>query len=96
MSGGASIMTRIRVDDFDGWKSMFDRDRPRARESATGYTLYRGLEDANEVFIRVDFASTGDAATAKQRLLESGVLERFSDRSGPTVVEQVDVQERRS
>ena len=88
----ASIMTRIRVDDFERWKSMFDRDQPRARESATGYTVYRGLEDANDVFIRVDFASTDDAITASERLLGSGVLERFADRSGPTVVEQVDAR----
>jgi hypothetical protein len=69
---------------------MFDQDQPRARESALGYTLHRGLEDASEVFIRVDFASSGDAVTAKERLVDSGVLERFSDRSGPTVVEQVE------
>lgn len=88
-----SIVTRIRVDDFDTWKPMFDRDQPRARESATGYSLYRGLDDPNEVFIRVDFACATEAVAARQRLLDSGVLERFPDRSGPTVVEQVVARE---
>jgi hypothetical protein len=88
----ASITARVRVDDFDAWKVMFDRDLPRAREKALGWTLYRGTEDPNEVFIRVDFASVEDATTARDRVLSSGVLERIPDHTGPVVIQQTETR----
>ena len=83
-------MTRIQVGDFDTWKPMFDQDLPGARRSATGYRLFRNREDSNEVFIQVEFDSTQEALAARERLLSSGVLDRFSDRTGPTVVEEAE------
>jgi hypothetical protein len=88
----ASIATRVRVDDFDAWKAMFDQDVPGAREKALGWTLYRGTEDANEVFIRVDFASVEDASEARDKVLASGVLERIPDHTGPVVVQQAEAR----
>ena len=88
------IMTRINVGDFDAWKSSFDKDIPRAREAAMGYRLFRSLQDPGEVFVHVEFASPDDAQTARERLLSSGVLDRFSDTSGPTVVEEVEAVRR--
>ena len=90
----ASIMTRLKVGDFETWKSMFDQDAPRAREAARGFRLYRGVEDPNEVFIQVDFASRDEAAEARERLLASGVLDRFKDKSGPTLVEEAEARNR--
>jgi len=89
----AFIITRLQVGDYDAWKPMFDQDSPRARESARGYRLYRGVGDPNEVFIQVEFASRDEAASARERLLASGVLDRFSDKSGPTVVEEAEARE---
>ncbi len=83
----AFIMTRIDVGDFDAWKPLFDQDVPRARESALGYRLFRSVDNPGEVFVQLEFASTADAEQARARLLASGVLDRFADRSGPTVVE---------
>ena len=88
----ASITARVRVEDFDSWKAMFDQDMPRAREKALGWTLYRGTEDPNEVFIRVDFASVADATTARDRVLASGVLERIPDHTAPVVVQQAEIR----
>ena len=88
------IMTRINVGDFDAWKPSFDKDIPRAREAATGYRLFRSLEDPGEVFVQVEFASADDARIGRDRLLSSGVLDRFSDKSGPTVVEEVETVRR--
>jgi hypothetical protein len=85
------MMTRIDVGDYDAWKQLFDQDVPRAREAARGYRIYRGVENPGEVFIQVEFASLEEARTARERLLESGVLDRFGDRSGPTVVEEAEV-----
>ena len=84
------IITRINVGDFNAWKPSFDKDLPRAREAATGYRLFRNQQDPGEVFVQVEFASSADAQVARDRLRSSGVLERFADVSGPTLVEEVE------
>ena len=90
----ACIMTRIAVGDYDAWKPMFDQDTPGARAEATGYRLFRGVDDPDEVFVQVEFASTAEALAARDRLVASGVLDRFADRSGPTVVEEAEAVRR--
>ncbi|TMC49220.1 MAG: hypothetical protein E6J14_09115 [Chloroflexi bacterium] len=86
----AFILTRIQVGDYSAWKPMFDEDRPGARQSARGYRIFRGIEDPNEVFIQVEFGSSDEAEAARERLITSGVLDRFPDKTGPTVVEEVE------
>ena len=86
----AFILTRIDVGDYDAWKPLFDQDAPGARRTARGHRLFRSTENPNEVFVQVEFDSAADAHAARSRLLASGVLDRFSDRTGPTVVEQVE------
>jgi hypothetical protein len=83
-------MTRIQVGDYDTWKRMFDKDVPGARRSARSLQIYRGLEDPNEVFIQIGFASADEAKMGRDRLIASKVLDRFSDKTGPTVVEEAD------
>ncbi len=84
----AFIITRIHVGDYDAWRPMFDQDRPRAREKATVQRVFRGVDDPNHVFIVLEFASVEDAQEAKERLVRSGVLDRFEDKHGPNVVEE--------
>ncbi|TMD48036.1 MAG: hypothetical protein E6I47_15965 [Chloroflexi bacterium] len=84
----AYIMTRIQVGDFDTWKPMFDQDLPGARRSAKSLRIFRGVEDPNEVFIQIEFASSDEARMARERLIASKVLDRFRDKTGPTVVEE--------
>ena len=86
----AFVLTRIEVGDYDAWKPMFDQDLPGARSAATGYRLFRNRENPNEVFIQVEFDSTDEALAARERLLSSGVLDRFPDKTGPTVVEEAE------
>jgi hypothetical protein len=81
------MMTRIHVGDYDAWKPMFDQDTPGARRSARGYRLFRNADDPGEVFIQIEFESAEEARAARERLLGSGVLDRFADTTGPTVVE---------
>jgi hypothetical protein len=83
----AFIMTRIEVGDYEAWKPMFDLDSPGTRRAATGHRLFRNVDNPNEVFIQVEFDSTEEAQAARERLVASGVLSRFADKSGPTVVE---------
>jgi hypothetical protein len=86
----AFILTRINVGDYDAWKPMFDQDHPGARAASKGWRLFRGVDDPGQVFIQVEFASVDDAKEAREKLLASGVLDRFSDKHGPTVVEEAE------
>jgi hypothetical protein len=82
------VITRIQTGNYDVWRPMFDQDRPRAREKATTQRVLRSVDDPNEVFIYLEFESLDDATEAKGRLLESGVLDRFEDKHGPSVLEE--------
>jgi hypothetical protein len=82
----AYIFTRIQVGDYDVWRPQFDQDRPRAREKATVRRVLRNVEDPNEVFVVLEFESLSDAEEARDRLIASGVLDRFEDRHGPNVL----------
>lgn len=84
------IFTRLDVGDYDSWKPLFDQDGPAARHEATGYRLFRSHENPGEVFVQVEFDSVEKANAARERLLGSGVLDRFTDRTGPTVVEEAE------
>ncbi len=86
----AFIITRIQVGDYATWRPMFDQDMPRAREKAKSQRIFRSMDDPNHVFIQLEFDSEEDAEEARRRLSESGVLDRFDDRHGPTVVVEAD------
>ena len=86
----ATIVTRIQVGDYERWRPMFDQDKPRAREKATGIRVLRSVDDPNEVVIQLEFDSTDDALEARERLQTSGVLDRFEDKTGPLVLEVAD------
>lgn len=88
------IFTRIDVGDYDAWKPMFDQDLPGARRTAASHHLFRNFENSNEVFIQIEFDSAEDALAARERLLSSGVLDRFQNKTGPTVVELAEVVQR--
>jgi hypothetical protein len=83
----AYIVTRIHVGDYERWRPMFDQDKPKAREKATTQWVLRSVDDPNEVVIHLEFGSTADALEARERLLSSGVLDRFDDKTGPLVLE---------
>ena len=85
----AFIITRIQTGDYDTWRPMFDQDKPQAREKAKVQRVFRVADDPNEVFIFLEFESLEDAQEARQRLLDSGVLDRFDDKQGPNLVEEV-------
>jgi hypothetical protein len=90
----AYILTRINVGDYDTWKQVFDKDEPGVRASSNGWQVFRSVENPNEVYIKVEFSSTEDAKAGREKLLASGVLDRFDDKSGPTVVEEAEAVSR--
>ena len=84
----AFVVTRIQTGDYESWRPLFDQDRPRAREKATAQRVFRSLDDPNHVFVFLEFSSVEDANEARERLLASGVLDRFEDIHGPNVVQE--------
>jgi hypothetical protein len=88
----ASMLLHLEVDDYDSWKPMFDSDPAGRKQSATGHTISRSVDDPNAIFIRADFPSVDEAKTFRQRLIDSGALERpgVNVKIQPTVVEQAE------
>jgi hypothetical protein len=86
----AFIVTRIDVGNYDVWKTMFDKDEPGARSAAKGHRILRSVENPSEVFIVIEFPSADDAEAGRERLLASGVLDRFADKDIPKVVEEAE------
>jgi hypothetical protein len=86
----AFIITRIQTGDYDRWRPMFDQDQPGAREKAQTERVLRSVEEPNEVFIYLEYASLEDANEARGRLVASRVLDRFDDKHGPTVLVDAD------
>jgi hypothetical protein len=84
----AFFLTRLNVGDYDAWKPAFDQDLPRAREAAKGHRIFRNIEEPDEVYILVEFASQDDAEEGRKRLLVSEVLDRFADKDLPKIVEE--------
>jgi hypothetical protein len=84
----AFIITRIQTGDYDGWRPMFDQDRPQAREKATSERVFRSVDDPNQVFVFLEFDSVDDANEARRRVVDSGVLDRFDDTHGPNVLQE--------
>ena len=48
------------------------------------------MDDPGEIVVLVEFASSDEAKAGRERLLASGILDRFPDKSGPSVVEEAE------
>jgi hypothetical protein len=84
------MLLNIEVDDYDTWKPMFDEDPAGRRQSgATSHMISRAADNPNDVFIRLEFPSVDQAKAFRQRLLDSGALDRAGTKvkDGPVVVE---------
>lgn len=86
----AYFLTRLNVGDYDAWKPNFDDDGPRARESSKGHRIFRNVDNPAEVYILVEFATVAAAQVGRERLLASGVLDRFADKSPLVIVEEAE------
>jgi len=86
----AMMLLNMEVDDYDAWKPMFDSDPADRRHSgATNYMISRAVDNPNDVFIRLEFPSVDQAKAFREKLLDSGALDRPGTKvkDGPVVVE---------
>ena len=86
------MLTRINVGDYERWKPMFDQDAPQAREKAKGYRIFRAVDNPSEVTLLIEFESPEDAREGRERLLASGVLDRFSDKDLPKLIDEAEAR----
>jgi hypothetical protein len=86
----AFMVHHLKVDDFDAFKKLFDGDPVGRKQTATGHVMLRGVDDPNDVFTRVEFASVEDAKSFRDRLIASGALNNTTVLTPPTVVELVE------
>jgi len=84
----AFILGRFGVDDYETWKQMFDSDPAGRKEAAQGHRIYRSTENPGDVFVAVEFPSSDEAKTFRERLLASGALANVTVKTEPTVVEE--------
>ena len=86
----AYMLMNFEVDDYEEWKGLFDSDPIDRTQVAKGHMIFRAVDNPKEVFLGVEYPSVEDAQKFRERLMESGVLDRFKPKNGPTVVEVAD------
>ena len=76
--------------DFDAFKERFDSDPLGRKQVAKGYTMFRGVDNPNEIFLRVEFDSVEDARSFGEKVRGSDVFRGMTLKVPPTVTEMVD------
>ena len=86
----AFILFSFDTDNFDAWKELFDSDPVGRKAVAKGHVILRSADNPNQIFLRTEYPTVDDAKTFRDRLVESGVLDRFPPAFPPTVAELVE------
>lgn len=76
--------------DFETWKQGFDADPLGRKQAAKGHTLFRGIENPNEIFLRLEFDSVEEAKAFQDKVRGSDVLQNVTVKVPPTAVELID------
>ena len=85
----AFFLTRLNVGDYDAWKPAFDRTAPAPAFREGPPHLPQRRQSRRGLHPRR--VRLGDDATeARARLLASGILNRFPDKTEPVVVEEAE------
>ena len=77
------LIVQHAVRDYDDWKPVFDAgETVRTRHRCSGHEIYRGVDDANDLTIMLEFPSreAGKALLAdpelRQHMGEGGVVSK--------------------
>ena len=76
--------------DYGEWKPAFDADPAGRAQVAKGYTISRGVDNPNDVFVRAEFETVEEAKAFREKLIGTGAPSKFTMKMPPTVVEVVD------
>jgi hypothetical protein len=85
-----AFLVGVLEGDFDAFKQQFDSDPLGRQQVAKGHTMLRGVENPNEIFVRIEFDSADDARTFQDKVRNSDVLQNVTVKVPPTVAEMAD------
>ena len=76
--------------DFDAWKEMFLSDPLGRAQVAKGHTVLRGVDNPDQIFVRIEFDSAEGAKAFAEKVRGSNVLGNVNVKIPPTVAELAD------
>jgi hypothetical protein len=85
-----AFLVGVFEGDFDAFKRQFDQDPLGRKQAAKGHTLLRGVDNPNEVFVRIEFATAEQATSFAEKVRNSTVLQNMNVRLPPTATELAD------
>jgi hypothetical protein len=85
-----AFITGVLEGDFDAFKQQFDSDPLGRKQVAKGHTMLRGVDNPNEIFLRIEFDSVEDAKSFAEKVRASNVLQNVTVKVAPTVTEMAD------
>ena len=85
-----AFLVGVFEGDIDAWTQQFLSDPLGRKQVAKGHTLLRGVDNPNQVFVRVEFDSAEEARAFQEKVRGSAVLENVIVTIPPTVAEMVD------
>lgn len=85
-----AFLVGVFEGDFDAWKAQFDADPLSRKQVAKGHTVMRGVDNPNEIFVRIEFGSADAAKAFAEKVRASDVLQNVTVKVPPTATEIVD------
>jgi hypothetical protein len=85
-----AFLVGVFEGDYETWKQGFDSDPLGRKQAAKGHTLLRGIENPNEIFVRIEFDSAEEARAFQDKVRGSDVLQNVTVKVPPTAVELAD------
>jgi hypothetical protein len=85
-----AFLVGVFEGDFDAWKQQFDSDPLGRKQVAKGHSMLRGVDNPNQIFVRVEFDSVDDARSFQEKVRSSDVLQNVTVTFPPTVAETAD------
>jgi hypothetical protein len=85
-----AFLVGVFEGDYDSWKRQFDSDPLGRKQVAKGHTLLRGVDNPNEIFVRIEFDSAEDARAFAEKVGASDVLQNVTVKVPPTAAELAD------
>ena len=82
-----AFLVGVFEGDFDAFKQQFDSDPLDRKQVAKGHTIMRGVDNPNEIFLRVEFDSAETARSFGEKVRGSDVLQNVTVKLPPTVTE---------
>jgi hypothetical protein len=82
----AHMFGRLSVNDYANFRSIFDaHEDMRQAAGVTGKTIYRSVDDPNEITIRLDFSTSEAAKTFASSEGLKGAIQKAEVKGPPTI-----------